>query len=136
MRKRFYKLERIDDPVPEAYLVDPSGRLVWLQRLAHKVLKRWGMHAMARSSVAREIEVPGAHEIAQGLADEITARIAWGVRREELVIIVGAEAYQGLQLALAGEARLMSDDRRIFGVPVYVSDWFDGTIVLPKRALQ
>lgn len=141
-RKLFFTTRQVTRPLPEAYQPDSKGRFVWLQRLAQRVLKRWGQHVIVEDRAVEEYTLPTAEGILNQIQDELRARLCFSAfRLEDLVIIVGPAAHYQIYLAYADMWRFyegsgLSMPPEAFGVPIYVTSWIDGWIVLPRNALH
>lgn len=141
-RKIFYRTATVPRPLPEAWRPDPKGKLVWLQRVAHWILRRWGTQVTTIDEVARIVELPSPDSILEKIRDEIRARINFSAfRHEDLVLVVGPGEHQAIQMEFAGMGQVFlgrgpGREPEIFGIPIYVTSWIDGWVVMPRKALS
>ena len=141
-RKVFFAARTITRALPEAYQPDVKGRFVWLQRLAHRVLKRWGKGITVQDQVVKEVTLPSAKTILDQIREEIRARVGFSaLKHEDLVIVAGPAGHYEISLVLADVAHFQlgrGPDRppEVFGVPIYVTSWMEGWIVLPRKVLN
>lgn len=153
-RKIFYK--RVSFPVKVQDAFRPNPYRSWLQhqvtRLAHAVLKRWGLPIMSEDTRIDQdacvTTLPDPTSILNRVRDEVDRRMrSHLLHGDQLVLVVGDGVPHEIEAAMAGLGRFDIQWRggrpeapyfyRVFGIPVVVTSWLepDSFVVLPREAL-
>ena len=141
---RIVEQRPIQEFVPKSgqYVVNPSGRFVWLQRLAEAVLRRFGMDAVMLETVRveqvtvdteRMFDLVGEQiEIAYRSSGGPPAHIYLGPDQLREVMVEEQGPTSRLS-AFSGDAGEYGYNRQIFGLNYTLVPWLDGVVVVPAR---
>ena len=132
--------ELVPEPMPDFYGVRERGKMVWLQRLCFRVLKRLGKNAMEdKISVVRH--VIDHDKILDRIWEQKTGVMSFFHQGSPHMVLMGAEDFQECLdsptapqgvMEFAVRARVGQNGLpAVFGLKIVVVPWIKGVVVVP-----
>jgi hypothetical protein len=135
----FIALEQVTDwlPIFDAYKFKPRGRMQWLQRVAWRLLHRFGALEQAMEPHVRTVRhMVDGDTVIQRLIEQRAALFDY-LNKEGQRVIMGSEDYaQLMRSPEVASMHFMFDarvgkGREIMGLQIEVVPWVRGVVVMP-----